>query len=220
MSAWMPVKRSTARSADSAAADESDSTLAYEIVVVGTSWGGLAALKRIVAEMPPEYDLPTVIVQHRHRDSDALLARFLQDQTRLSVCEIEDKQPVESGRLFVAPSNYHVLVERGYFALSLEAPVRFSRPSIDATFSSAADAYGHRCVGIVLTGANDDGADGLRRVADAGGLAVVQDPASAECAVMPESALRAVPTARVLPLDRIGPFLGQLPTRHGTPGPA
>ena len=184
----------------------------YGIVVVGTSWGGLAALRMLIEALPPEYDIPTAIVQHRHRDSDAMLARFMQDHTQLRVCEVEDKQPIETGRLFIAPANYHTLVEDGHFSLSTEAPVRYSRPSIDLAMISAAVAYGHRAVGVVLTGANADGADGLRRIASSGGMAVIQDPASAEVKAMPVAALQAVPTARVFPLDRIAPFLGALPS--------
>lgn len=202
------MKRSTGKSDDA-----EDVTLAYEIVIVGTSWGGLAALRALVSGLPAEYGIPLAIVQHRHRDSDALLARFLQEHTQLQVCEVEDKQPIEAGRLFVAPANYHMLVEQGYFSLSTEAPVRYSRPSIDVALASAADAYRHRAVGVVLTGANADGAEGLRRVADGGGMAVVQDPTTAEVPAMPTAALRAVPTARVLSLDRIAPFLLTLPAR-------
>lgn len=186
--------------------------VAYEIVVVGTSWGGLNAVRVIMRTLPAEYDIPVVIVQHRHRDSEASLAQFLQQYTGLRVCEAEDKQPVEPGRVFVAPANYHMLVERGYLSLSTEAPVRYSRPSIDVAMTSAAHSYGHRSVGVVLTGANADGADGLSAIAARGGLAVVQDPQTAEVAAMPEASLRAVPGARVFALERIGPFLGGLPS--------
>jgi len=152
-------------------------------------------------------------VQHRHRDSDAMLARILQDHTRLRVCEVEDKQPVEAGCVYVAPANYHLLVEEGHFSLSTEAPVRYSRPSIDVSMTTAADAYGHRAVGVILTGSNADGAVGLRRIADSGGMAVIQDPASAAAPAMPQAAMEAVPTARVFALDRIAAFLGALPSR-------
>ena len=203
------MKRSTAKSVEAR-----DAALAYDIVVVGTSWGGLAALRTLVGGLPPEYELPIALVQHRHRDADTMLARFLQQHTQLRVCEVEDKQPIEPGRLFVAPANYHMLVEQGYFSLSTDAPVRFSRPSIDVALMSAASAYGHRAVGVVLTGANADGAEGLRHIADNGGMAVIQDPASAEVNTMPAAALKAVPTARVFPLDRIAAFLAALPARH------
>lgn len=202
------MKRSTERSDE----DADSATLAYHVIVVGTSWGGLAALRTLVGGLPPAYDIPIAIVQHRHRDSDAMLARFLQEHTQLLVCEIEDKQPIESGGVFIAPANYHMLVEHGHFSLSLEAPVRYSRPSIDVALTSAAAAYGHRAVGVVLTGANADGAEGLRRIADAGGLAVIQDPATAAVDIMPVAAIRAVPTARVFPIERIASFLGALPS--------
>lgn len=198
------MKRSTGRSG------EPDAESVYQLIVIGTSWGGLAALRAIVSSLPAEYPIPAVIVQHRHRDSDTMLARFLQSHTGLCVCEVEDKQPVEAGRIFIAPANYHLYVERGFFSLSIDAPVRYSRPSIDVAMMSAADAYGHRAVGIVLTGANADGSAGLRRMADAGALAVVQDPATAEMPVMPRAALDAVPTARVFAVGRIGDFLRQL----------
>jgi two-component system, chemotaxis family, protein-glutamate methylesterase/glutaminase len=205
------VKRSTGRSDDSRDEDADAPQVAYQIVVVGTSWGGLAALRALITGLPPEYDLPLLIVQHRHRDSNSLLARYLQDHTDLQVCELEDKQPIAPRHIFIAPANYHALVEEGFFSLSTEAPVRYSRPSIDVAMTSAADAYGHRTVGVVLTGANVDGAIGLRRIADVGGMAVVQDPASAEVRTMPMAAHRAVPTARVFPLDRLAPFLAELP---------
>jgi two-component system, chemotaxis family, protein-glutamate methylesterase/glutaminase len=185
---------------------------AYAIVVIGTSHGGLDALRVIIGALPDDYPIPVAVVQHRHRDSDAMLARFLQDSTQLRVCEVEDKQPLEPQRVFVAPANYHMLVEQGHFALSVDAPVRYSRPSIDVALTSAADAYAHRAVGVILTGANADGAVGLRRIVDRGGLAVVQDPDTAESTPMPRAALKAVPTARVFEVERIGPFLGELPT--------
>ena len=211
MSDSIPLKKSTGKSGED---EPGPLTVAYDIVVVGTSWGGLYALRSLVEALPRDYELPTAIVQHRHKDSDALLARFLQDHTQLRVCEVEDKQPIEPGGLFIAPANYHMLVEKGWFALSTEAPVRHSRPSIDVAMTSAAVAYGHRAVGVILTGANSDGADGLRRLAAAGGMAVIQDPRSAEVKAMPDAAMRVVPKARVFPLERIAPFLGELPSSH------
>jgi two-component system chemotaxis response regulator CheB len=183
---------------------------AYSVVVIGTSQGGLDALRVIIPALPADYPIPLVVVQHRHRDSDATLARFLQGLTSLRVCEIDDKQPLEGQRVFIAPPNYHMLVERGHFSLSIDAPVRYSRPSIDLALTSASEAYAHHAVGVVLTGANADGAAGLRNIADRGGLAVVQDPRTAEAAAMPKAALDAVPTARVLPLGRMASFLIEL----------
>ena len=183
----------------------------YDLVVVGTSWGGLAALRTLVAGLPESFSMAVVLVQHRHKDSDQLLRTLLQERATLEVCEIEDKLPLEHGRIYVAPPDYHTLVEPGHFSLSLDAPVRFSRPSIDVTFNSAASSYGHRTVGVVLTGANADGAEGLRQISDRGGMAIIQDPATAESPTMPAAAVKAVPRARVLPLPAIIAFLCTLP---------
>jgi two-component system chemotaxis response regulator CheB len=184
--------------------------VAYEIIVVGTSWGGLSALRELIAGLPAAFALPLVVVQHRHRQSDHLLTSLLQDRTSLCVCEVEDKAPITPGNIYVAPADYHLLVEGGYFSLSTDDPVRFSRPSIDVTFQSAADTYGNRVVGVVLTGANADGANGLKRISDRGGLAFVQLPATAESPTMPAAALESVPTARVLTIGEISAALGAL----------
>jgi two-component system, chemotaxis family, protein-glutamate methylesterase/glutaminase len=184
----------------------------YDLVVVGTSWGGLAALRTLVGALPDSFRMAVTLVQHRHKDSDHVLRALLQERSPLVVCEVEDKMPLEEGHIYVAPPDYHTLIEPGHFALSTEAPVRFSRPSIDVTFNSAADAYGHRVVGIILTGANADGANGLSRISELGGLALIQDPQTAESPMMPAAAQKAVPRARVMALDRIGEYLRSLPS--------
>ncbi|MES2176615.1 MAG: chemotaxis protein CheB [Gemmatimonadota bacterium] len=183
----------------------------YDVVVVGTSWGGLAALRTLVSGLPESFQMAVTLVQHRHRDSDHLLRTLLQERSMLEVCEVEDKMPLENGHIYVAPPDYHTLVEPGHFSLSTEAPVRYSRPSIDVTFMSAADSYGHRTVGVVLTGANGDGSLGLKRISDRGGLAIVQDPATAESATMPAAAAKAVPRAKTMSLEEMVLFLAQLP---------
>ena len=183
----------------------------YDLVVVGTSWGGLAALRTLVSGLPATFRMAVTLVQHRHKESDQLLSTLLQERTALEVCEIEDKMPLKQGRIYVAPPDYHTLVEPGHFSLSTEAPVRFSRPSIDLTFLTAADSYAHRTVGVVLTGANADGSVGLRRISDRGGLAIVQDPATAESVLMPTAALKAVPRARVMDLVEMTKFIASLP---------
>ena len=180
------------------------------IVVIGASWGGLQALSTLLDGVPAAFDVPIVIVQHRSKDAESLLPVLLQDHTRLVVSEVEDKQPIERGHVYIAPPDYHLLIEGKDFALTTDAPVRFSRPSIDVTFVSAADACGPKAIGVVLTGANEDGSSGLRRIVDMGGHAIVQDPATAEVRTMPAAALRAAPEAEVLPLPRIGPRLAEL----------
>ena len=183
----------------------------YDLVVVGTSWGGLAALRTLVTGLPATFRMAVTLVQHRHKASDQLLSTLLQERTALEVCEIEDKMPLKQGRIYVAPPDYHTLVEPGHFSLSTEAPVRFSRPSIDLTFLTAADSYAHRTVGVVLTGANADGSVGLRRISDRGGLAIVQNPATAESVFMPAAAVKAVPRARVMELVEMTKFIASLP---------
>jgi len=178
------------------------------VVVVGASWGGLHALTTIVRALPPAFAAPMLIVQHRARDAAGLLAELLQDVTPLRVCEVEDKEPLRDAHVYVAPPDYHVLFDDRHFALSTEAAVRYSRPSIDVALASAADTYGARAIGVMLTGANEDGAAGLKRVVDRGGWAIVQTPATAEVRTMPEAALKAVrgsgsPRWIVTPLDEI-----------------
>lgn len=191
--------------------------MAYSIVVVGTSWGGLHALRELVGQLPASFSMPTVLVQHRHRESDHLLSTLLQERTGLHVTEVEDKAPIEPGTLFVAPADYHLLVDRGFFTLSTDPPVRYSRPSIDVTFYSAADAYGSAAIGIILTGANSDGSRGLRRIFDRGGRAFVQDPRTAESPTMPSAAIRCVPEASVLPIAEIARSLASLETASAGP---
>jgi two-component system chemotaxis response regulator CheB len=187
----------------------------YRVVVVGASAGGLHALRTLVAGLPADFELPVVIVQHRAKESE-LLCELLQECAHLHVQEVTDKMDMGRG-VFVGPPDYHLLVDDGYFSLTTDEPVRYSRPSIDVMFESAVDTYGMDVVGVVLTGANADGARGLRRVADAGGHAVVQDPDTAEVRVMPRSALKAVPEACVLPMEEIPVHLGRIRGRRIPP---
>ena len=141
----------------------------FDLVVVGASWGGLDALTTLVRGLPEDFVVPIVIVQHRGPDAESLLSDLLQQWTSRKVLEPEDKQPIESGHVYIAPANYHLLVEEGHLSLTTEAPVRYSRPSIDVMFGSAAHAYGSRLIGVVLTGANEDGSRGLQCIHEYGG---------------------------------------------------
>jgi two-component system chemotaxis response regulator CheB len=182
----------------------------YSVVAIGTSWGGLSALTKLLGALPADFGIPIVLVQHRSKDSERLLVQLLQDATAMRVCEIEDKDPLTPGTVHVAPANYHVLIEGGYASLTIEEPVRFSRPSIDVTFTSAADTYRSKAIGVVLTGANEDGARGLAHIVKRGGRALVQDPKTAEIPIMPAAAIRAVPTGEILPLEALAPRLIEL----------
>ena len=185
----------------------------YAIIVVGTSLGGLHALKVVLGGLPPAFALPVVVVQHRRYDADETLAQLLQRQSAVPVSEAEDKQPIEPGHVYLAPASYHVLVERTEvgpcLALSTEGPVSYARPSIDVLFESAADAYGERAIGVILTGTNQDGAAGLAAITTCGGLGIVQDPATAEAPAMPVAAIAATPIKHILPLPAIAPFLSR-----------
>jgi two-component system, chemotaxis family, protein-glutamate methylesterase/glutaminase len=188
----------------------------FDLIVVGASWGGLDALTVLVRGLPPDFQVPLAIVQHRGPDAQSFLSDLLQQWTGRKVLEPEDKEPIEPGHIYIAPANYHLLVEPGHFSLTTEAPVRYSRPSIDVMFGSAAHAYGRRLIGMVLTGANEDGSRGLQCVEEYGGYCVVQDPATAEVATMPEAALRRVPRAAMLPLADISAHLVDV-ARNGPP---
>jgi two-component system, chemotaxis family, protein-glutamate methylesterase/glutaminase len=180
------------------------------VVVVGSSWGGIDALGRLLGGLPPALASPVVIAQHR-RDCPSGLARILAHQTGWTVCEAEDKELLAPGKAYLAPPGYHLLVERpGHLALSTEGPVRHARPSIDVLFESAAAAYHGAVLGVVLTGTNDDGAAGLAAIVARGGQAIVQDPASAERPAMPLAALATGIPATVLALDDIGPYIAAL----------
>lgn len=179
----------------------------YQLVVIGGSWGGVDALQEILRHLPREYPLAVVAVLHRDRHSDGTLDTHLQRSCAVTVSEAEDKESIEAGHVYLAPADYHLLVEPGRLALSVEAPVAFARPSIDVLFQSAAESYRRAVVGVVLTGASADGADGLAHIQRRGGLTVVQDPATAERRAMPEAAMAAVRPDRVLPIEDVGPFL-------------
>ena len=192
----------------------------YDLVVVGGSWGGMRAVEALLHGLGDDAPAAIVVALHRGPTDDPRLARLLQRHTALPVREAEDKDELRPGRVYLAPADYHTLVEAdGTLGLSTEERVRYARPSIDVLFRSAADAYRERCVGIVLSGANEDGADGLRRIKDLGGVAVVQEPGSAERSEMPVAAIAASEAVFVQPLDEIGSFLRGLllETRKGEP---
>lgn len=192
----------------------------YELVVVGASLGGLVAIEVLLSGLPAGFAPPLAAVLHRSAQSGASLRAAIQRHTSLRVVEPQDKEPIEAGCVYLAPADYHLLVEDHHFALSMEGPVRHSRPSIDVLFESAAETFADRLLAIVLTGASDDGARGVSHVKQRGGFVVVQDPATAECAVMPQAALDTGTADRVLPLSDIAPFLLQLTTAAGGSGDA
>ncbi len=188
----------------------------YEAIVIGVSAGGLEALSTIMAELPRGFSLPVIVVQHRAESSDAYLATHLAGRCHMLVKEPDDKEWIRAGTVYIAPAGYHLYVEADRsFCLSVDAPVHYARPAIDPLFFSATDVYADRLVGVILTGANTDGAHGLKYMKDHGGLAVIQDPTSAHAPVMPSAAMETVEADHVLPLGEIGPFLARLHMEQG-----
>jgi len=186
-------------------------TNGIEAIVMGGSSGALEALSTLLPALPADCAIPVAIVVHLPPARPSHLAEVLRAHTVLPVREAEDKEPLAAGTVYVAPPNYHLLIERSKtFALSADAAVLFSRPAIDVLFESAADAYGDQLAGIVLTGASADGARGLSAVKRRGGLAIVQSPDGAAAPEMPRAALSMVAADHVLPLKDLASLLGRL----------
>lgn len=179
-----------------------------EAVVIGASAGALDALTTLLPAIPRTFPAPLMVVVHIPSDKDCCLAELLDQKCQLRVREAEDKEPVVRGTVFIAPPDYHLLVEKNSrLSLSSEEQVNYSRPAIDVLFESAADVYGATLVGVVLTGANQDGAKGLQAIHRAGGITVVQDPETAQASAMPRAALELCPDSLVLRLPEIADFL-------------
>lgn len=180
------------------------------IVVIGASLGGTKAFTSLLAALPGDFPIPLAIVLHRGVDSDASLQRLFQSESVLPVWEAEDKMRAAGGHIYLAPADYHLLVGKTGFSLSTEAPVAFARPSIDVLFDSASATHGSKTLGILLTGASADGAWGAVKIRERGGFVVVQDPATAECPIMPQAAIAAAAASVILPLDAISGILREL----------
>lgn len=190
-----------------------------ESVVIGASAGGIEALSVLLPALPAGLRASFFIVLHLPRERPSLLVEIFEHRCALRVREAEDKEPVAPGTVYFAPPDYHLLLEKSrQIALSADAPVHYSRPSIDVLFESAADAYGDHLLGVILTGANQDGASGLEAVHRAGGITVVQEPVSAHAPLMAMSALQRNPADFVLSLQQIAHLLGTL-TGAACPAP-
>lgn len=184
-----------------------------EAVVIGASAGGVEALGVLLPCLPAGYRLPVFCILHLPADRESRLAELFGDRLLVPVMEAADKQAIEPGTVYFAGSGYHLSVEQDFtFSLSCEPPVHFARPAIDVLMESSADAYGPGLVGILLTGANQDGAEGMAAIHASGGLTVVQDPDEAQVATMPQSAIDRFSPHLILPLARIGALLPMLET--------
>ena len=183
----------------------------YEAIVIGVSSGGMNALKIIFSILPADFCLPIIIVQHVGPHSDSQWIQIFNSKSPLQIKEADEKEKIEKGTIYIAPPNYHLLIEKNKtFSLTIDERVNFARPSIDVLFESAAEAYKKALIGIILTGANHDGAKGLKRIKDYGGLALIQDPETAESGYMPRSAIAAVDPDYLGSVADITAFLVQI----------
>jgi len=183
----------------------------YHAIVIGVSSGGMNALQFLFAALPANFRTPIIIVQHISANSDSQWIGFLNDKSNLRIKEADEKENIKNGNVYIAPPNYHLLVEKNKtLSLTIEGRVNYARPSIDVLFESAAEAYKNELIGIVLTGANNDGTNGIKRIKECGGLAIIQDPETAEASYMPASALKAVKPDYILRLEEIPELLIKL----------
>ena len=183
----------------------------YEAIVIGVSSGGMSALKILSSSLPMHFNIPIIIVQHLSAHSDGHWIKLLNEKSQLNIKEADEKDTIEKGYIYIAPPNYHLLIEKDKtFSLTIDERVNFARPSIDVLFESAAEAYTNKLIGIVLTGSNSDGTKGIKRIKDCGGLAIIQDPKTAESEYMPKSAIAAIVSDYILPLEDIIELLIQL----------
>ena len=176
----------------------------YSAVVIGVSAGGMRILGNLLSSLPKDLSMPVIIVQHGKPTDDDFLISHFNEISKLGVSEAEEKEKIKPGRIYFAPLGYHLLIEEDKtFALTIDEKVNYSRPSIDVLFECAADAYGSNLIGVPLTGANNDGAQGMRSIYEKGGLTVVQDPKEAEYSCMPQAAIDNVHVHHILPIKKI-----------------
>lgn len=178
--------------------------MSYEAIVIGVSSGGMKAMKLLFTLLPKGFKTPIIIVQHMSAHSDSQWIQLLNDTYAIAIKEADEKEKIENGNVYIAPPNYHLLIEKDKtFSLTIDERVNYARPSIDVLFESAAEAYKNKLIGIILTGSNRDGTNGLKRIQEREGLTIVQDPKTAEAASMPTSAIAAMQPDYILSLEEI-----------------
>lgn len=190
----------------------------FKAVVIGVSTGGVSALKRVLGALPADFPIPVLVTTHISPDSDDGLALLLNTLSLIRVKEADEQETMSAGTVYLAPANYHLLVERGgTLALSVDPPVNFARPSVDVLFDSAADVYGPALIGVIMTGAGSDGSAGLLKIKNRGGVTIIQEPSDAEAASMPMSAMQLQNADYIVPLAGIPAIL--LDLAEGKPKP-
>jgi two-component system, chemotaxis family, protein-glutamate methylesterase/glutaminase len=183
----------------------------YEAIVIGVSAGGLRALKTLLSFLPTDFSLPVIVVQHIGQSSDGYWIEELNKVCALNVKEADEKEKIVKGNVYTAPPGYHLLVETDHtFSFSVDERVNYARPSVDVLFESAARAYKNKLIGIILTGSNKDGAAGMKKIKEQGGIAIVQNPITAEAPEMPRAAIMATGVDYILSLEKITEILLQL----------
>ncbi|CUU48197.1 chemotaxis protein CheB [Clostridium beijerinckii] len=176
----------------------------YRAIVIGASAGGMDAIKEILLALPINFAAPVIIVQHLNSHSNGYIIKYLKKLCKINVKEADEKEGILPGNVYIAPPNYHLLVEKDEtLSLTVDNKENYSRPSVDVLFESAAEVYRYELIGIILTGANRDGSNGLRRIKELGGVTIVQDPDTAEVYFMPKSAINTTEVDYILTLDKI-----------------
>jgi len=183
----------------------------YEAIVIGVSSGGLNAMKILFSLLPAGFSTPIIIVQHIGTQSGNIWIKLLSDKSNVEIKEADEKEIIEKGKAYIAPPNYHLLIEKNKtFSLTVAERVNFARPSIDVLFETAAEAYRDKLIGVILTGSNNDGSKGIKRIKEYGGLTIVQEPKTAESPYMPASAIETIQPDYILPVEDIVKLLIEL----------
>lgn len=183
-------------------------SMLYDAIAIGVSAGGLYALTHILEALPAGFPLPVIVVQHRAKDERFLLEEVLQTKCNVLIKQADEKEAIQPGVVYLAPPDYHLLVEKDKtFSLSFDEPVNYSRPSIDVLFETAADVFRNKLLGIILTGANKDGAMGMKYIEKRGGTTIAQQPQTADYPEMPKAAIKTGSVQHVMNLDEIRNFL-------------
>ena len=182
--------------------------LNYEAVVIGVSAGGLFALSTTLGEFPADFPLPVIVVQHRSKDESSVLENVLQSKCKMKIKQADEKEKIRGAVVYIAPAGYHLLIEKNRsFSLNCDPPVNYSRPSIDVLFQTAAEVYNDKLIGVILTGANKDGAAGIQTIKARGGLTIAQSPASASFPTMPQAAIDTGSVKYIFELEEVKNFL-------------
>jgi two-component system chemotaxis response regulator CheB len=185
----------------------------FEAIAIGGSWGGMEAVGKILSGLPESFSIPIIVILHRLKNVESELPRLIAKKTKLKVKEIDEKEEMKAGYVYIAPANYHVLVEMDKtFSLCVSELVHYSRPSLDVFFQSAAYVFKRSLIGVVLTGANRDGSEGMLEIQQHGGLTIVQDPAEAEVDTMPKATIKLIKADYILPLEGIKELLINIDT--------